>query len=550
MKKYLGPLVKTTCCAAMAASLVMYGTSQSLNYTDYAAIAEAKPSDYNTNGAINELKKSETKVAELIAEFEKNKTEGKLLGGNHLEDFKWFDLLCRMTNVVRNIADYYQSALSDGWKHSDPEMKTIRTKIEEIITKFEKCGFKTCLNLEDQVMNEWAELDRLAFKAHMISELAKNKGDIKMIKETKESIAQDLERYLKYSDAKEKDPSSSTNATVGLAKHPGFTRAKIEIDKYLKDCEGCLNDLLKAKNSAREQWIALHKERERMVEFFNKVDSSNNIHPDGIEKLIGEIEDFEKKELAGLREKLEKFSANYGTNENDLNNKINELFDNDKPENIMDPGYLYQEFSKGIENIGKARKDMAETISGEVKSSLEIINNINEDSRPKKYEEIKNRIALGLKCDPKNGDLQKFMASIDEISAKDSADTQQKIKDQKWPGNVKNFAGPGDPDELCKAAIEYFSRTCQSNEHALAACIAEDNWYVFKRNIFNQPVQYALTFFVAVSDDNAKDKEIVKVYSISFLTNEDVNSKKEPPFAAAAFNQQFKMLKANVPAAK
>lgn len=507
-------------------------------------------SDYNLNGAVAECKKAEEGAGELVKKYEEAKAAGKLLGKGGSDEFVWLEILGGMRNMHRQIVDYYQSAITDGWQTADPEMKSVEAKIDVLVKKFEPCGYWTCLNVTEKQMNEWADLDRLRAMALIASELSKNKGDMKVVKKLNDDIAVMLERMLKYSDAHEKDASVNQNSTIKLGEQPGFQRAKKEIDRLLSDCAAGLKAMSGAKDEALKQWTLIHKERERLSEFFNKMDGYQGFHPDSFPKIIEEIEAFEKKELGALREKLEKFAANYGTNEEELNRRVNEMFETDKPTDLMDPGYLYTQFSRGIENIGKARVETARSLADIVKSRFETAKSVAEDYRGKFYDEIREGIKLGLRYDPKNGDLQKAAADIDEIVGKDKAEAEKQMKEFQWPGNLKTFAGPGEPDALCKAALEYFNSTCKPNEHALAACIREDNWYVFKKNIFGEPIQYGLTFFVAVADDNDANKEMARVFSISFLTAEGPGVKKEPPFAAAAFNQQYKMLKANVPGAK
>jgi hypothetical protein len=91
---------------------------------------------------------------------------------------------------------------------------------------------------------------------------------------------------------------------------------------------------------------------------------------------------------------------------------------------------------------------------------------------------------------------------------------------------------------------------CEASEHPLAACVVEEGWYSFKRNLFGETVQWALTFNVAIDTDQDKPAGVLWIHSISLLTAEEPGVQKAPPFAMAAYNDRWRARRANMPFAK
>jgi hypothetical protein len=124
-----------------------------------------------------------------------------------------------------------------------------------------------------------------------------------------------------------------------------------------------------------------------------------------------------------------------------------------------------------------------------------------------------------------------------------------------WPGHNKKFDGPGKPDDLAAAALDFlrenpkWSKPEYDDEHIpYAACVTGSGWDVWKRAPLTEtPTQYSLDITVAFT--GTKDPDIVYVYSMVFYTAEEEGIKKALPFKYASSKQyqKYHMLKKTVP---
>jgi tetrahydromethanopterin S-methyltransferase subunit G len=304
-----------------------------------------------------------------------------------------------------------------------------------------------------------------------------------------------------------------------------------------------------AKNEARAAWEALNAEKERLNDIMYEIENgANQIQPGNYEAFIERLEKFEKKDSAVMREKIETLGKTCGTDIDKLEGSMKKLLGKNPDGWDWSMNVVY--FDKIIKAIPKLRKDLGEAISTYASMDLNGMKDYSEEIRAKKFVALKKRINLGLRYDPHSKALIDLSAKAEEAANKDAAVIAKLIAGRKWPGNNKAFKGPGSPAELNKAALEYFKSTCRPVEKAHLACVTDSDWYCFKRNIFGQPIQWALTFKVAVDVEGETNDDVIYAWSISFLTAEKVGVKKAPPFKMAAFNGKKKMKRANVPGLK
>lgn len=132
------------------------------------------------------------------------------------------------------------------------------------------------------------------------------------------------------------------------------------------------------------------------------------------------------------------------------------------------------------------------------------------------------------------------------------------LKKLAWPGHNPDFAGPGDPDEIAKAALEFlrknpkWSKPEYDDEHIpFAACVEGKGWEVWKRAPLTQePTQYSVDVLVAFT--GKADPEFVYVYHMVFYTAEAGGVRPGLPLHYANSKQyaKFRMLKEGVPETK
>jgi len=125
------------------------------------------------------------------------------------------------------------------------------------------------------------------------------------------------------------------------------------------------------------------------------------------------------------------------------------------------------------------------------------------------------------------------------------------LEGQTWPGHNPEYAGPGSPDAIAAAAIEFLKKNPEWSKPEYddihtpyAACVRGGDWEVYKRAPITQdPTQYSLDILVAFTGQ--KDSSIVYVYNMVFYTGEEGGIKKGLPLKYANSRQyaKYKMLK-------
>lgn len=254
----------------------------------------------------------------------------------------------------------------------------------------------------------------------------------------------------------------------------------------------------------------------------------------------------------------ERFRQRYG----DQNPDIYTAFENvPKPDGVMMPATQTAGIAYGID-LAQCEKRFADWAADWGKDALRLSKSIKKDNTEKL--ELKYVRAEDAVCYYKLAKLWKsggdYDATIQEAQAAVAEALplwKAVLKELKWPGHNTKFAGPGAPDDLAKAALDFLREHPKwtapeyDDEHVpLAACVEADAWSVSKRApLTEQPTQHAVDILVAFT--GKADPELVYVYHMVFYTAEAAGVKPALPFHYANSKQyaRFRMLKENVPAA-
>jgi len=151
-------------------------------------------------------------------------------------------------------------------------------------------------------------------------------------------------------------------------------------------------------------------------------------------------------------------------------------------------------------------------------------------------------------------DCAEQISKAEEVVKEVKPAWKKALAEKKWPGHRGEFTGPGKPDELAAAALEFLRKNPNwtkpeyDDEHTpLAACVTGKGWEVWKKApLTEQPTQYSIELLVAFS--GKADPELVYCYHMVFYTKEEAGVKPELPFNFANSKQYacFRMLKSNV----
>lgn len=271
---------------------------------------------------------------------------------------------------------------------------------------------------------------------------------------------------------------------------------------------------------------------------------------DELLKLLATVE----KEVPAIRKQLAAFAEKYGTTQNEIDDKIHPLTESVKDQQPdRDAGRAYEECMNYINNIPPARKAKAEDLIREAERVKQTIDSYDIQATPENYDKLRKTLDYALKFDPENITAKDMRENVDKDQKAKIGAIEDKLKNAKWPGRYKDFAGPGDPDELAAAAMNYLHkdearRNQEDPDHTFVVAVKGD-WFIANKNILGETIQWGLPVWAACYNSKEKKEGVCRVFSLTMVTREERNVKKSPPFTGAWTGDSYKMLIKNVDAA-
>jgi len=307
---------------------------------------------------------------------------------------------------------------------------------------------------------------------------------------------------------------------------------------------------------AIKDWNALsksYKDAEKELDSTVPVYTPNIIGND-YSKIFTVLDNYDKNTKPKLQKQLADFSKKYGDNSGKIDDTLKSIVKIDRKTGgypSTRAGQIYESIQKLIANVQQAKLNKADALVTEAESVERTINSFDTQATEENYNKLKDKLDLALKFNPDNEKAKKMLANSDNQKKEKFAAINKKIDDAKWPGNYKNFAGPGNPEKLAAIALDYFRNDegwgARKNnpEHCIAVAI-RGNWGSSKKNILGQTVQWYLPVYLAIYRDKDKDKSIAHVFELSLLTKEELGVKKEPPFTGITVGNIWKIRRKNI----
>ncbi len=299
---------------------------------------------------------------------------------------------------------------------------------------------------------------------------------------------------------------------------------------------------------AQEDWKALAALCE---EYQSTFQSESDVKKKGA--VIRKAWDDWKKRFEPVRSR---FRERYGDN----NMKVYDAFENvPKPEGVQMEAALAANLAYSID-FAEGERRIAGWAEGWAKDALRVSNSIPVDNKEKlelKYlraEDAVKYYKLAQLWNPE-GKYDEAIQKAEAAAAEALPLWKEVLKELVWPGHNKDYAGPGKPDEIAAAALEFLKEHPDwtapeyDDEHVpYAACVDGKDWEIWKRAPLTQePTQYCLGVLVAF--EGKADPELVYVYHMVFYTAEAAGVKPGLPIKYGSSKQyaSFRMLKDNVP---
>ena len=243
-------------------------------------------------------------------------------------------------------------------------------------------------------------------------------------------------------------------ANKGVPAHPALDEAaanlasardaNTQIQGAYKAGAAAAADAEKAVAGDSEALKALHQEMRTKI--FDKATGNIPYYntPEQVEELIASIETFETTEKSSLQRTLAGFEAKYGKSQQEVERSIGD----------WQTSNAYEELTKGIVNVGKAREAMAEDLMKKYEDGFGKLADIHDFSKVRHAAENKKYLDMAIRFSPENakaksahaGHRQRVDAVLKEFFA--AVDRKQ------WPGNSGN--APSNATELVQAALSFF----------------------------------------------------------------------------------------------
>jgi hypothetical protein len=270
---------------------------------------------------------------------------------------------------------------------------------------------------------------------------------------------------------------------------------------------------------------------------------------DEILKILESVE----KEIPAFNKKLDAFAKKYGSDQNEIDAKLRPLTESVKDQRPgQNAGRAYKECRSYINNIPPSRKEKAEELIRDAEATQRTINAYDGQVTQENYDRLRTELDYAIKFDPENSTAKEMRAAADKDQKAKLGAIKDKIAGAKWPEPYKDFAGPGDPDELAEAAMKYLhkdeARRGSDDPDQTFAVIVKGDWRSTKKNIMGETVQWGLPVWAACYNSKEKKDGLCRVFSLTMVTREERNIKKAPPFTGAWTGDSYKMLVKNIDA--
>jgi hypothetical protein len=306
---------------------------------------------------------------------------------------------------------------------------------------------------------------------------------------------------------------------------------------------------LKDWNDLKDSYEALEQTLKEVVPSYVP-----NILGSDDEATLATLEKFSTGLRRELEKKLKMFSAQYGDTPEKIDALYKELAEFDwqgdtHPDQM--PGTYYKDIQEWMANVPVACSQRAERLVQEASQLQERMSGYANLLTEENVEKLKGLLQTAVRYDEDNAEARELLDTVDKKFSAERAAIEQEIDDAAWPGNYKNFAGPGDPGKLAAAAMEYLQndeagRQQDDSDHTFAVCVKGD-WVAAEKNILGQPIQWGLPIYGACYNSEEKARNVCRVFGLTILTEAGgPGQKKEPPFTGVWVGNIYKMRIANV----
>ena len=244
---------------------------------------------------------------------------------------------------------------------------------------------------------------------------------------------------------------------------------------------------------------------------FQGVYSSTMVHGSLLEEQLQQgrdgavlLAELEREVVPAIQPVLLQIAEKYGDNPMDIDNALYDL--GLKNDHFF--GSRFRDLYSGLNNIQKTRAATAQDMAARAGDTMGGITGYAEEIRLQKLDEAKEMLLIGQAFDPADQDVNRLLTEVHGLQAAMSARIEADFDARTWAGDIGDFAGPGKPAELVKAALDYIQQQPNWNPSAkgveILAVAVRGQWDVATRDIFGRVIQWRLPIHLAITNTELK----------------------------------------------
>ncbi|AGA35315.1 hypothetical protein TVNIR_3686 [Thioalkalivibrio nitratireducens DSM 14787] len=290
---------------------------------------------------------------------------------------------------------------------------------------------------------------------------------------------------------------------------------------------------------------------------FQGVHGNSMVHGTSIEEQLqvgrdamAQLDALDGEVIPAIQPTMRAIAEHYGETAMAINNSLHAL----GLSNEHHFGSQFMDLYRGMENTARSRSASAQDLVRRASMFTDHIESFSEEMRLRRLGEAREMLVLGQAFDPTDPELNQLLAQVDVQYAAMEERIERDIDARQWVTDIGDFAGPGQTDELARAALEFFRGAPAWNPagrgvEVLAVSI-QGQWDVANRDLFGRPIQWRVPVHMVMTNHDMKEDNIARVYELSVLAREGSPSQpvKAAPFVDYWVGNSWNMRLSNVPA--
>ncbi len=276
---------------------------------------------------------------------------------------------------------------------------------------------------------------------------------------------------------------------------------------------------------------ALRKEYDRLRPTLDKcgIPYYNDLEP--LKEQIRFIEEFEKNELQGVKEKLTAFEQKYGTTRDEIKQKTDEAGYSGVTN--ATEGWVW--LSEGTRKIPETRVYTADDLIDRMETQLPGLINKSDFHRLQNHAVLREWLEMAKRYNSESSKVIEMAQTLETKLKADAEAFSASIDKRTWPGNSTGA--------IAEAALKYFNESPDwaknpKPQKILGVAIHGD-WSVQERDILGTPIMYGIPVYAAIMMGEEEGENLARVFDVTMRTGEGTGVKAEPPFFSLTVGSSY-----------